>query len=282
MNKLQDRPDDDLLSAWLDGELNPTTQQQVSTWLNEHPEDAARVNAWAADREALRAQLDTTLAEPLPAAWTQRLQREAAAANAPQWRRAAWVAGLMLASGLTGAWVQKHTGTDLATLQASASAQGAAPWLQRAAAAHAVYVPEQRHPVEVNVHEGDASQQRAQEQHLAKWLTKRLSFPVQLFDLQAQGFALVGGRLLPDASAPGAQLMYQRADGQRVTVYLRKADGPTPVAFRYEQVQGLSMFYWIDHGAGCAMVGSLPREQMLAVAEAVYEQTEREGGSAPH
>jgi hypothetical protein len=54
-------------------------------------------------------------------------------------------------------------------------------------------------------------------------LTRRLSVPVKLFDLRSEGFELVGGRLLPDANGPSAQLMYQDAMGQRVTVYLRKS-----------------------------------------------------------
>ena len=90
--------------------------------------------------------------------------------------------------------------------------------------AHAVYAPEVRHPVEVNVAQGSATEQRAQEEHLARWLGKRLDMPVRLFDLRPQGFELVGGRLLPDANGPSAQLMYQNSGGQRVTVYLRRPE----------------------------------------------------------
>ena len=46
--------------------------------------------------------------------------------------------------------------------------------------------------------------------------------PVKLFDLRDHGFELVGGRLLPDGPGKSAQLMYQNAQGVRVTVYLRK------------------------------------------------------------
>ena len=97
-------------------------------------------------------------------------------------------------------------------------------WPHRAAVAHAVYAPEVRHPVEVNVAQGSATEQRAQEEHLARWLGKRLDMPVQLYDLRPQGFELVGGRLLPDTAGPSAQLMYQNGGGQRVTLYLRKPE----------------------------------------------------------
>jgi len=49
------RPDEALLSAWLDGELDAANRAQVDAWLRDHPEDAAQVRLWAADRDALRA-----------------------------------------------------------------------------------------------------------------------------------------------------------------------------------------------------------------------------------
>ena len=158
-------------------------------------------------------------------------------------------------------------------------------WAHFAAVAHAVYVPEVRHPVEV----------KAQEEHLARWLTKRLEMPVKLFDLRSQGFELVGGRLLPDAQGPSAQLMYQSIGeapaGQtplRVTIYLRKPDDGTPAAFRFEQQGRTGMFYWVEgdspgHPAcGYAIVGDLPKEQLLTLAEAIERQEdESEAPAAP-
>ncbi len=148
----------------------------------------------------------------------------------------------------------------MSRLPSGTVAGNAAPWAERAVAAHALYVPEVRHPVEVDVTGASPDQNLAQEQHLARWLTKRLALPVKLFDLRAQGFELIGGRLLPDASGPGAQLMYQAiaapattaasasarlanaAPPLRVTVYLRRPDAAAPAAFRFEQEGRLGMF----------------------------------------
>ena len=280
-------PDDTLLSAWLDDELAPEQRAEVEAWLREHPEDAARVRLWAADRAALRAQLDGVLDEPVPQALAQVLWRKSPAtvASLPFGLGAGarrWAAGvaLFVLGGATGAaivWRMQQGATG--TLARSAEPA----WVQRAAVAHAVYVPEVRHPVEV----------RAQEEHLSRWLTKRLDVPVKLFDLRALGFELVGGRLLPDATGPSAQLMYQaiaapaaagasatEAKPARVTVYLRKPDTNTPAAFRYEQQGELGLFYWIEgksaEGGPCgyALVGALPRDKLLALAEAIYRQGE--------
>jgi mono/diheme cytochrome c family protein len=66
--------------------------------------------------------------------------------------------------------------------------------------------------------------------------------------------------------------MYQNSGGQRVTVYLRKPEAGASTAFRFQRDGDLGLFYWIEDGFGCALVGKLPREQLLALAEAVYKQ----------
>ncbi len=43
--------DDVTLHAWLDGELPPERHAEIEAWLQAHPEDAACVRLWAADRE---------------------------------------------------------------------------------------------------------------------------------------------------------------------------------------------------------------------------------------
>jgi anti-sigma factor RsiW len=173
---------------------------------------------------------------------------------------AAMAAGLLVvgaALGAGGLWQwQRVNGTP----PALAAAEGA--WVQRAAYAHAVYVAEPRHAVEV----------QAREEHLARWLTRRIAVPVKLFDLRTQGFELVGGRLLPDGDGKSAQLMYQDGQGLRVTVYLRKPPQDAETAFRYEQQGELGMFYWVEPGCGYALVGALPKATLLALAEAIYRQ----------
>ena len=251
---------DELLSAWVDGELDgqPEQRERVEAWLREHPQDAARVRQWAADRDALRERLAGELDAPLPPQ-LRALVLGPRPASARLWLRAAMAAGLLLTGGVIGALIGRQW-----PMAEPAAPVAAAPggWVQRAAFAHSVYVPEPRHAVEV----------KAQEEHLARWLTRRIDVPVKLFDLREFGFELVGGRLLPDGPGKSAQLMYQDAQGLRVTVYLRKPDEGTDAAFRYERQGDLGMFYWVESGAGYALVGALPKEQLLALAESIYRQ----------
>jgi len=270
--------DDLTLHAWLDDELPPARRAEVEAWLHEHPEDAARVRLWSADGAALRASFDAVLDEPVPPRLMQVAMESAAPPRASAWPLRAAAVALFVLGGAVGAGLGWRLKPE-PRLDSEAVAGDA--WTQRAAMAHRVYTPEVRHAVEV----------KAQEEHLSRWLTKRVDVPVKLFDLREQGFELVGGRLLPDENGPCAQLMYQAIETAapgitpaaaprptRVTVYLRKPERDTPAAFHYEQQGPLGLFYWVEgdsaHGkaTGYALVGELPRERLLALAEAIYRQ----------
>jgi anti-sigma factor RsiW len=279
-------PDTETLHAWLDDELPADQRAEVEAWLRDHPEDAARVRLWAADAQALRSQLEPVLAEAVPQRLTQLVWNHAPATLWSGWQRWAAAALVFVLGGGVGAaltW-RLNPANPFAAVPPDSAMAATTGWIRRAAVAHAVYVPEVRHPVEVG----------AGEEHLSRWLTRRLNVPVKLFDLRAQGFELVGGRLLPDATGPSAQLMYQeiaepvasgasgvpQARPVRVTVYLRRPDDDAPASFRYEQQGPLGMFYWVegrsDAGGPCgyALVGELPRERLLAMAQAIYRQGE--------
>ena len=271
---MSDGMDDDTLSAWVDGELDAAAGDQVQAWLQTHPEDMARVQAWAADRDALARLFGPVLHEPAPDALKATVWRRERA-SPPRWALAAAAAGLLVGGALLGGggvwqwqqqWHQQKQAELAAQLRQQLAPGTAQGWVQRAAYAHSIYVAEPRHPVEV----------RAQEEHLSRWLTRRIDIPVKLFDLHALGFELVGGRLLPDGPGKSAQLMYQDAPAtgqpRRVTVYLRKPEKGADTAFRYEQQGKLGLFYWIEEGAGYALVGELPKDTLLALAQAIYKQ----------
>jgi anti-sigma factor RsiW len=258
---------EEMLSAWVDGELDQQDRARVQAWLLDHAQDQALVAAWQADREALLQRFQPVLHEPVPPALLAAVSRRSQRQAPPRWALAAAAAGLLLAGAVVGGggvwqWQQQRHAEQLALQRQQLAAGSAQGWVQRAAFAHSVYVGEPRHAVEV----------KAQEEHLSRWLTRRIDVPVKLFDLQAQGFDLVGGRLLPDGPGKSAQLMYQDAQQRRVTVYLRKPEEGTPAAFRYEQHGAVGMFYWVEEGAGYALVGALPKETLLALSQSIYAQ----------
>src|SRR5665811_2000736 len=153
--------------------------------------------------EALRTLYNRVLNEPVP----QRLLD----ARAPQ-RRWAYYA---LAAGALG--LSFGLGWVVHGFQVGRALETAA-LPHRAAVAYAVYAPEVRHPVEVGAEQQD---------HLVKWLSKRLGHELKVPALPQQGFELVGGRLLPGGGGPVAQFMYQDARGQRITLYVSLRDAET-------------------------------------------------------
>jgi len=148
----------------------------------------------------------------------------------------------------------------------NAATAGAAGFPMRAARAHAVYVTEVRHPVEV-----DASQQ----EHLVAWLSKRLGTSLRVPILAEEGYSLLGGRLLPGPDGAVAQFMYQDSSGARLTLYVsHRANVESPTAFRFAQEGKVSVFYWIDRDFGYALSGDVDRPALARVANVVYRQLE--------
>ena len=225
--------------------------------MEQAPKDDPELQALAG---ALHQLYDPVLAEPVPGSMRRPRQR--------RWRAAALAAGwalLGVGAGMVAGW-QLH-----ALRYPPAAAPDSPAFVRRAALAHATYTPEVRHAVEVGAD---------QEAHLVAWLSKRLGAPLRAPKLEAAGFSLVGGRLLPSEASPKgglvptAQFMYQNAKGVRVTLYVRsEVAGNTETAFRYSAEGNVRVFYWIDRRFGYALSSSdVEREELLKIADAVYRQ----------
>lgn len=248
------------LSAWLDGALDEEGVERVDAWLRSDADAAARLRLMTADRDAIRARFDGVLHEDVPPALLGRVLPPQRVPGFGRWPRGAVAASMLAAGILLGSTLGWQWQSHRTTFAQSEAAQG---WVLRAALAHAAFAPDERHPVEVH----------AQEDHLLRWLERRTNLPVRLYNLRSAGFDLLGGRLVPESAAgPSAQLMYQDAGGRRVTLYLRKPDSSATAAFRHAREEALNVVYWSESDCGYALVGAVPREQLLAMAETVERQ----------
>jgi anti-sigma factor RsiW len=239
----------DDLNAYVDGLLAPSERAGVEAWLESHPDSAELLRHYAAQNAALRALYGGVMDEPVP----ERLSN--VRGRVFNGTRAAAAAALLLGGAVLG-WFAHG---------AWAPANGPAASLPRQAAiAHVVYAPEVRHPVEVGAD---------QEDHLVKWLSKRLGTDLKTPKLAALGYELVGGRLLSGPAGPVAHFMYQEPKGQRLTLYVSAQKGEHgQTAFRFSQENRVSVFYWIDGNYGYALSGEIDREALLGVANVVYKQ----------
>jgi len=111
-----------------------------------------------------------------------------------------------------------------------------------------------------------------EEQHLCQWLTRRLGTDVKAPKLDALGFKLVGGRLLPSDKGPAALLMYEDTDKRRLTLYqVRGTPQPGSGEFRFAEENGVNVFSWFEGNAGFALAGKLGRDELLRAAKATYD-----------
>jgi anti-sigma factor RsiW len=255
---------EDDLNAFVDGRLGPERHALVSRFLADNRQLGERVAADIAAKNALRESLQFKAAEPIPARLRVANLAVERRAAPRQWLRIA-AAILLLATGGLGGWLAH------ARLAPTSPVSRETPIAAEALTAHRIFVAETVHPVEVAA---------AQEAHLVQWLSRRLNHPLKAPDLSAQGFRLMGGRLLPASSGAAAQLMYQDDAGARLTLYLR-ADGDAGTAFRFVPGQNASAFTWTEDGFGYAITAQVERTQLLTIAESVYQQSKPSGQVQP-
>jgi anti-sigma factor RsiW len=277
-NNTQTPVSEDDLHALLDGELPAAQRDAIESRLVHDASGAATLQAWRLQRDALRALHSEVLAEPIPPALLRAaLQTQAAQQQVSQWWRwGGMAAGVVLAFGM--GWLANGQLTRMQAGNAAtiAKTQTGREFARQASVAHAVFSPEVRHPVEVAA---------AQQDHLVQWLSKRLGRSLKVPNLAQQGYELVGGRLLPGDEGARAQFMFQNTAGERVTLYVGSIIGKPAVtskpgselsqketAFSFSSDGPVPGFYWVDQGFGYALAGKLPRETLVKLAEAVYQQ----------
>ena len=199
MNRVEIPVSTDRLMAYVDGHLSADDRRCLEEYITAHPEVGEQVAAYRQQNQALHAAFDSVLGEPIP----ERMRIP----QRPRYR--AWYAAGLAASLAIGAACGWFAHTRVSVPRSHIAL------VHQAAAAHAIYTPEVRHPVEVAANE---------EAHLVAWLSKRLGQKVKAPDLTAQGYKLVGGRLLPAIAGggrpgPAAHFMYEDTTGQRLTLY---------------------------------------------------------------
>lgn len=245
------------LMAYADGQLPKAEHTAMAAHLAANPDAAAEFALLQRQTDAIRTLFDPVAAEAVPP--QLKPARLAAALTRRRSRAWGWAAAalVLLGLGLGAGWIARPL---LDSRPASATL------IASAINAHSVYVAENRHAVEVG---------SADSEHLSNWLSNRLDTRLGLPDLAAEGFTLVGGRLLPgdpELAGRAAQLMYENTSKQRVTIYVTAALPDRQPAYQFTSYEGAEAFYWANARITCTVVGTLPETEMKVVAGAVYAQ----------
>ena len=214
----------------------------------------ARSQRYATDNAVLRGIFDGVLDEPIPARLEVAVngdppQRKPASQH---WRMAAAAAVLLVLGGMGGYFLGGDFDSDSDDRMA-----------ELAISAHQTFAADQTRPVEV-----DGSDKA----YLTGWLSKRTGLKLVAPDLSSEGFHLLGGRLVPAGTSTAALMLYADEQGNRISVYVT-TEGTERTKGTYVLAgNGPKAIYWQDEGYGCAIVGTLPPDQLSVVAKDAYRQ----------
>ncbi len=238
----------DMLHAFVDGQLDGADMVLVKAYLAENPDRAAEVADWATQNDTLRSLFP---APDMPIELPSN-----AAANTPRAPMRAIAASLaILGVGIALGWIGRGIAPQNTDLMV-------AGLVQEAITAHAVFTADAHRPVEIGAGEEDL---------LIRWLSNRVGEQLSAPDLSANGFDLVGGRLLSVADGPAAQFMYENAVGTRITLFAVRSDNSQMAEFTFKQNGKTNSFYWQDDRLRYAIIGDLPRDELSKLAIRVFE-----------
>ncbi len=240
------RPSELELHAFIDDELSAARHAEIAAIVHDDPALAARVAAYEADRERLRAAFDRFADQPLPPAWAARI--EAAMAPPPRsaliTRRFAVGAGLAIAASVAGVAWWRWPRADTVLVEAEAARAG------RLAG---------RVPDGGNLPAPDARD---------ALLRSTIGLPVRAPDLQRFGFHLAGIELFNRPAGWAAQLRYTDPDQRVLTVYVRRSDGT--VQFDLLRRGKDRVCVWQDDVVGAVIIAPLSGGEMLRIASSAY------------
>ncbi|MEM1314069.1 MAG: hypothetical protein AAGI51_05910 [Pseudomonadota bacterium] len=258
------------LGAYIDGELDAQDEARVERALVADADLRARLAAATEARAALRtlvlsgpgAEDDADDPSPETEALAAKLSaRLRADRNRRVRSRVALAAGALMATAV-GGWFAHIYAVSLEP--SVAAAEGQAPsFVADAVGAHAVFAPDRVHPVEF------FSQDEAL---MRDWFAEHLGDGVQIPHLEEFGFDLVGGRLLGSARGASAQLLYENARGERVSLVFGPQNLPeAPDAPRLIDVDGRLASWWRQGGLSWAVVEDQPGADVPSITKHVAE-----------
>ncbi|MEX0628377.1 MAG: anti-sigma factor [Cucumibacter sp.] len=242
------------LQSYANGQLDPERRRAVEAYLLGDEPRAAEVEAFMRQNEAIRALFGSVADEPVPARLQPHRIARVLAMRRRRWLVTAAAASILFAGGIGLGW--------LASIVATPAENPGEALAYAALEAHQVFAAEGRHAVEVAA---------AEEDHLVSWLSNRVGEPLVAPDLASFGFTLIGGRLLPFDDAAAAQLMYEDADGGRLTLYITAGGAGAPEV-DYAAAGTLHTYYWTSDVLSCAMVGELSPDELKTVATSAWRQ----------
>ena len=282
------RPSDDHLVAYLDGELETTQRQKVEAWLDTDPAARHRLASLTQSAHLVRLAFDEVLREPIPdqliAAVRGRTDSPPARAQilpmrprfaAPSAARRWWL-GVPVAASLFGLLVGgatvyvgfgKIASENITGKQQSleiAAANNA--WLDNAAGYFKLFVSASDNPPVDIPATGDPRE-------ALQKISQSLPHEVRLPDLKPWGLNFRGARLVVEEGRPAAELVYtteNKAIGPLILIIGSSKQSDLPPTL--DRRQDVNLLYWRHQGRAYALVGQADIGYLWGIANDVAWQ----------
>jgi anti-sigma factor RsiW len=260
---MMQKPNDEILIAYLDGELDASVRAEVEAWLRNDAEGRELVAGLAESARLLRAAFDPVLHEPVPERLIAAARGETAASVVDmaaerekrtsqrrggrpwlQWAAAAGVAGLLIGGGVGFFLAGPGASNKQAAILASSN------WIDNIAGYHKLFVsagPDDLALVDVPANDSDGAHKSGQ----------KLPSDFHLPNLQPWGLQFQGARYLFIEGQPGTQLFYTTDNKQLgpVTVVVANTSRPD-LAPAFDHRGDLNVVSWRYRGHAYALVGA--------------------------
>ncbi|MGJ8528060.1 anti-sigma factor family protein [Maritalea sp.] len=238
---------DDMLVAYVDGELPQDARKQVEAYLAANPDAKQRVDEWQQNDAALRDAFD--LGEEVFEAAPLEAQNDN-----QRWRqltRYALAACLLLAIGFGG-------GLSLSQLPFMPKDKFQLQVAAWANEAHEIFAIDENRPGEFGL---DSTEQAA------SWLRKRVGVNVAIPDLSANDLTFVGARLVGQGGAPAALMTYEGANAIRVSVYVQAHQQELDeLGYWFFHGEDKTTCVWLNQKVAFSITGDLPDDELKRIA----------------
>lgn len=248
------------LHAYIDGGLDDERMRAIEAYLDEHPEEAERVRAYARQRLEIARYLDAEMRiKPLR---TERLARRLSQALTLRTARPWLIRGLAACLLVSLGWGARDIGVSplVAALPVFAN---------EASEAHETVAGLDLPLSEVL---------RAEPMKLVNYLARHDQADLPVRALSLDGLLVRGAQLVPWDEGTALQFVFEKADGgQRVTLFVAVPSKAAHLEPRPVTLKGVPMVYWQSGRLAFALSGDLPETVLSAYAAHIEHETERRG-----
>jgi anti-sigma factor RsiW len=264
---MMQKPSDERLIAYLDGEADEGERAEITLWLEQSEELRERAAGLSESAGLLRAAFDEVLHEPLPerliaaARGTPATTATVTQLSVARLKRvlsqrrwwigvpvAAAIAGLIAGTGL-GYFAGNEAGTDLATKEAETNvAQGT--WLDSIAGYHKLFV-------NAGANDMALADVPPADDNAARKAPQKLPADFRLPNLKPWGLIFQGARFLIVEGRPATQLFYttdNKALGPLTIIVGTSSKSDLAPTFAHRD--DVNLLYWRYHGHSYALVGT--------------------------